>query len=70
MVKTISAYKSPVRLVRHAGEPVSPFSPATLNRARKKILAEIALAGNEMELEGILYTRNEAGALLDGQTEE
>lgn len=63
-------YRSPVRLVAHAEEPLHPYAPQTISRARKKLLAELALQDNEMMLENVTYTRNDVITLLDGITSE
>lgn len=70
MVDTISLYRSPVRLVLHAAEATSPFSLQAIGRARKKVMAEIALNGDELVLHDVSYTRNDASVLLDSLTEE
>ncbi|MDB5251527.1 MAG: hypothetical protein JWP27_696 [Flaviaesturariibacter sp.] len=63
-------YRSPVRLVSHASEPIAPYSAQAISRTRKKLLAEIALHGNEVTLDGIAYTRNDVVSILDGITDE
>lgn len=63
-------YRSPVRLVAHAEEPLHPYSPQTISRARKKLLAELALHDNEITLENVVYTRNDVITLLDSITSE
>lgn len=69
MADLLTAYKSPVRLVLHAAEEADPFQPTALSRARKKLAAEMALAGGELVLDGIAYSRQEAATLLDTPTE-
>jgi hypothetical protein len=63
-------YRSPVRLVTHAGESPAPFSVQTLSRTRKKVLAEMALSGDELTIDGITYARNDIVTLLDATTSE
>ncbi len=63
-------YRSPVRLVSHAGEPIGEFSPQTISRSKKKLLALISLSDNEMELNGLVYTKNDIISLLDSITDE
>ncbi|HEY0066857.1 MAG TPA: hypothetical protein VGB46_05830, partial [Flavisolibacter sp.] len=58
-------YRSPVRLVLHAAEPIQPFQPQAIHRARKKLLAEMALQDQQLEIDGILYTRNDVLSLLE-----
>ncbi|RYY97630.1 MAG: hypothetical protein EOO11_10365 [Chitinophagaceae bacterium] len=62
-------YRSPVRPVLHAGEPLQPFAATTLQRARKKLLAELALSNDELELDGLTYTRNDLAVLFQDLTE-
>ncbi|WP_345257822.1 hypothetical protein [Flaviaesturariibacter amylovorans] len=62
-------YRSPVRPVLHAGEPLAPFSQQTLQRARKKLLAELALSNDELQLDGLTYTRNDLTVLFQDMTE-
>jgi hypothetical protein len=63
-------YRSPVRLVSHASEPIQPFAPQSISRTKKKLLAEMALQDNQITLDGSLYTRNDVIQLLDGVTDE
>ena len=70
MVDTISPYRSPVRLVLHAAEATSPYSAQAIARARKKMMAEIALGGDEVVIDNIAYSRNDAATLLDDISEE
>lgn len=63
-------YRSPVRLVGHAGEPIGEYNPQNISRAKKKLLALISLGDNEMELNGLVYTKNDIISLLDGVTNE
>jgi hypothetical protein len=65
LVDTFSPYRSPVRLVLHAAEATSPYSPQALSRARKKMMAEIALGGDEVIIDDVAYSRNDAATLLD-----
>jgi hypothetical protein len=59
-----------VRLVLHASEAAEPYSSAAISRARKKMMAEIALAGDEILIDDISYSRNDAATLLDVVGEE
>lgn len=70
MVNTVTLYRSPVRLVKHAAEETEAYSPAAVSRARKKLMAEIALSGEEIVIDDVPYARNDASALLDAMTEE
>ena len=70
MVNTITLYRSPVRLVLHTSETADPYSSAAISRARKKMMAEIALAGDEILIDDISYSRNDAATLLDVVSEE
>lgn len=63
-------YRSPIRLVAHADEPIDSFSLQVMNRARKKLLAEMALQGDQLLLENISYTKNDVISLLNGITSE
>jgi hypothetical protein len=63
-------YRSPVRLVVHAAEPIQFYQPQAINRTRKKLLAEMALQDQLITLDGILYTRNDVIVLLDSITSE
>ena len=69
MVNSVALYRSPVRLVVHTAEAAS-YSMQAISRARKKMMAEIALAGDEISLDDISYSRNDASALLDVVSEE
>lgn len=70
MVSTVTLYRSPVRLVKHASEEAEPYSSQAISRARKKIMAEIALGGDELVVEDVPYSRNDAATLLDVITED
>lgn len=70
MVNTVTSYRSPVRLVRHAVEETETFSSQAISRARKKMMAEIALAGDEVVIDDVAYSRNDASTLLDSITEQ
>lgn len=59
-----------MRLVAHAAEAISPYTPQAISRTRKKLLAEIALSDDEITLDGVTYTRNDVMSLLDGITDE
>jgi hypothetical protein len=63
-------YRSPVRLVSHAAEPINPYSAQAISRTRKKLLAEIALHNNEATIDGVAYTRNDVVTILGGITDE
>ena len=63
-------YRSPVRLVSYAGEPLSPYAPQTISRAKKKLLAEAALQDNELQINDVSYTKNDIITLLDSITDE
>ncbi|RYY89016.1 MAG: hypothetical protein EOO15_07380 [Chitinophagaceae bacterium] len=67
---TLNPYRSPVRLLLHAGEPLQPFSPQTLARARKKLVAELALTGDELTIGEQVYTRHDINTLLQDISEE
>lgn len=69
MVSTTTGYRSPVRLVGHAGEPITPFSQQALSRSRKKLLAEIALNNDELEIDGVNYSRNDVVTSLENASE-
>ena len=45
-------YRSPVRLVSYANEAISPYTPQAINRTKKKLLAELALGNEDMEMNG------------------
>ncbi len=66
----VTLYRSPVRLVLHTSEAAEPWSAQVISRARKKLMAEIALAGDEISIDDIAYSRNDAATLLDGVSEE
>ncbi len=70
MVNTIEAYRSPIRLIKHSAEDAEAWSSQAISRARKKLMAEIALSGDEILIDDVPYSRNDASALLDGMTEE
>ncbi len=70
MVNTVTQYRSPVRLVKHTAEDVEPYSSQAISRARKKMMAEIALGGDEVVIDDVPYSRNDASTLLDLVTEE
>jgi hypothetical protein len=70
LVNTVTLYRSPVRLVKHAAEEAETYSSQAISRARKKMMAEIALAGDEVVIEDVAYSRNDASTLLDVITEE
>lgn len=70
MVSTVTLYRSPVRLVSHASEETAAYSSQAISRARKKMMAEIALAGDEIIIDGVSYSRNDASSLLDYITED
>jgi len=70
LVNTVTLYRSPVRLVSHASEETSAYSLQAISRARKKMMAEIALAGDEIIIDNVSYSRNDASALLDFITED
>jgi len=59
-----------VRLVKHTAEDVDVYSSQAISRARKKMMAEIALAGDEVVIDDVAYSRNDASTLLDVITEE
>lgn len=63
-------YRSPVRLVLHAAEPIQPFQSQAIHRARKKLLAEMALQDQQLEIDGVLYTRNDVLSLLENMEAE
>ena len=69
MVSTTTGYRSPVRLVGHAGEPITPFSQQALSRSKKKLLAEIALNNDELEIDGVNYSRNDVVTSLEHANE-
>ena len=70
MVNTVTTYRSPVRLVKHTAEDIDSYSSQAISRARKKMMAEIALAGDEVIIDDVSYSRNDAATLLDVITEE
>lgn len=70
MADTLRPYQSPVRLLRHAAEATAPYSPQAMSRARKKILAEIALGGGEIVIDEMPYSRHDASTLLHNISEE
>lgn len=70
MVNTVTSYRSPVRLVKHAAEETEVYSSQAISRARKKMMAEIALAGDEVVIDDVAYSRNDASTLLDSITEQ
>ncbi|HVF80989.1 MAG TPA: hypothetical protein VM884_03610, partial [Flavisolibacter sp.] len=70
MVNTVTLYRSPVRLVLHAAEAAEPYSLQAISRARKRLMAEIALSGDEVIIDDISYSRNDAATLLDVVSEE
>lgn len=70
MVNTVTTYRSPVRLVKHTAEDVDVYSSQAISRARKKMMAEIALAGDEVVIDDVAYSRNDASTLLDVITED
>ncbi|HVF97237.1 MAG TPA: hypothetical protein VM871_07960, partial [Flavisolibacter sp.] len=70
MVSTVTLYRSPVRLVKHAFEETDVYSSQAIARARKKLMAEISLSGDEIQLDDIAYSRNDASTLLDLVSEE
>ena len=70
MVNTVTTYRSPVRLVKHTAEEIEVYSSQAISRARKKMMAEIALAGDEVVIDDVPYSRNDAATLLDVITEE
>jgi hypothetical protein len=59
-----------VRLVLHAAEATAPYSLQAISRARKKMMAEIALSGDEMVIDDVAYSRNDAATLLDDISED
>ena len=63
-------YRSPIRLITHAAEPIDTFSQQTIARTRKKILAEMALQDDQLLLENISYAKNDVISLLNGITSE
>lgn len=69
MVNTVAVYRSPVRLVEYAMEDAGSYSSQAISRARKKMMAEIALAGDEIVIDNVAYSRNDASTLLDFITE-
>lgn len=70
MVNTITSYRSPVRLVKHAAEETEVFSPQAISRARKRLMAEISLTGDEIVIDDVAYSRNDASSLLDNINEQ
>ena len=70
MVNTVTLYRSPLRLISHASEETTAYSSQAISRARKKMMAEIALAGDEIVIDDVAYSRNDASALLDVITED
>lgn len=70
MVNTVASYRSPVRLVKHTSEEVTVYSSQAISRARKRLMAEIMLMGDEIVIEDVPYSRNDASTLLDVITEE
>lgn len=70
MVSTVTNYRSPVRLVKHALEETEAYSAQAISRARKKLMAEISLSGNEIVIDEVAYSRHDASSLLDAMTEE
>ncbi len=58
-------YKSPVRLVSYAGEPIHPYTQQAITRTRKKLQAELLLGDADLVVEAVTYSRNEVVALLD-----
>jgi hypothetical protein len=70
LVNTVSLYRSPIRLVSHAFEETSAYSSQAISRARKKMMAEISLSGDEIIIDDVSYSRNDASTLLDFITED
>ncbi|HUC83156.1 MAG TPA: hypothetical protein VMR70_19760 [Flavisolibacter sp.] len=70
MVNTVTSYRSPVRLVKHAAEETEVFSPQAISRTRKRLMAEIMLIGDEIVIDDVAYSRNDASTLLDAVTEQ
>jgi hypothetical protein len=70
LVNTVTLYRSPVRLVKHVSEDVSIYSSQAISRARKRLMAEIMLIGDEIVIDDVPYSRNDASTLLDVITEE
>lgn len=70
MVSTATLYRSPVRLVLYTGEAAEPYSSEVIRRARKRLMAEISLAGDEILIDDVGYSRNDASTLLDVVSEE
>ena len=69
MVSTVTLYRSPVRLIEHASEDAGSYSSQAISRPRKKMMAEISLAGDEIVIDDVAYSRNDASTLLDFITE-
>jgi hypothetical protein len=61
-------YRSPVRLVSHAAEPITEFTQQAIQRTKKKLLAEMSLQDHQIILDDVLYTRNDVIVLLDSIT--
>jgi hypothetical protein len=59
-----------VRLVKHASEEAEPYSSQAISRARKRLMAEISLGGDEIIIDDVSYSRNDASTLLDLVTED
>ena len=53
MVNTVTLYRSPVRLVQHASEDGSTYSSQAISRARKRLMAEIMLIGDEIVIDDV-----------------
>jgi hypothetical protein len=70
LVNTVTLYRSPVRLVKHASEDINIYSSQAISRARKRLMAEIMLMGDEILIDDVAYSRNDASTLLDVITEE
>ncbi|HYO22395.1 MAG TPA: hypothetical protein VER36_08300 [Flavisolibacter sp.] len=70
MVSTVTNYRSPIRLVKHASEETEVHSSQAISRARKRLMAEIMLIGDEIVIDDVSYSRNDASSLLDNITEQ
>lgn len=58
-------YKSPIPLLQYAGMRLDDVSADSLHRARRRLLVELDLSGQSLQIEGETYTKDDIIAQLD-----
>jgi hypothetical protein len=69
LVDIASPYRSPIRLIRYAGESFDTWSQKAVTQARKKLLAEAALSGDDLVIDDIHVSKNDITTQLGDLSE-